>query len=184
MKRGTNGPSCHSFNGHTRRALGTEHEPANMLRGRMWEGSEATWWRWKRRRKSKICGEVNQESRVWWVLWFFWPSSFSVKMPTNRGKSVSLHKQENNVKYQFYLAHTSTYLTVHSLSVIPPPSSSFPPHLIPPDHRWPLGKHFQHPGDFFLLTETINPHSGFNSSQLSESHLQKQVVFPLLMNDY
>lgn len=124
MKRGTNGPSCHSFNGHTRRALGTEHEPANMLRGRMWEGSEATWWRWKRRRKSKICGEVNQESRVWWVLWFFWPSSFSVKMPTNRGKSVSLHKQENNVKYQFYLAHTSTYLTVHSLyqsSRLPPP---------------------------------------------------------------
>lgn len=30
MKRGTNGPSCHSFNGHTHRAAGTEREPAKF----------------------------------------------------------------------------------------------------------------------------------------------------------
>lgn len=38
MKRGTNGPSHHSFNGHTHRAPGTEHEPANMLGAGGWEG--------------------------------------------------------------------------------------------------------------------------------------------------
>lgn len=82
-----------------------------------------------------------------------------------------------------WLTHLVTSLFTLSISH-PASLLLLPPHLIPPDHRWPLGKHFQHPGDFFLLTETINPHSGFNSSQLSESHLQKQVVFPLLMNDY
>lgn len=81
-----------------------------------------------------------------------------------------------------WLTHLVTSL--FTLSISHPASLLLPPSSHSPSSPVTSRKTFSAPRRFFLLTETINPHSGFNSSQLSESHLQKQVVFPLLMNDY
>lgn len=63
MKRGANDPSHHSFNGHTRRALGTA-----LAAWRMWEGGEA-WMVGKKEKKTKNGCEVQHMCVRVWMGW-------------------------------------------------------------------------------------------------------------------
>lgn len=74
MKRSTNDPSRRSFNGHTRRAPGTEHEPGNMLHVGGGEERQGRWgWQRKKNRRKGDEEEVMGRTEMFGESCIVWP---------------------------------------------------------------------------------------------------------------